>query len=196
MATWNAGVTQSSGDGNQGENNPPGTMYITATTGYTAFNNQWNGFIFEDCPIPKGSVINSVTHTIYAHFAASQDIKVTIDVELGDAALLTTTGGDLSSRTLTGSPVTWTTTVSGIGDKTTADITARVQAVVDDAGWAAGNNLGVIHRGQGVAHEFYYRMWDNSSNGTGVATISIDYTPPAEFGVQLSYGSPGIRIYP
>lgn len=197
MTIWDAHITQSNADGYQVNNNPPGTMDITSVVGYTGFSNQWNGFIFQDCPIPKDSVINAVTHTVFQHLAASFTVRVDIDCQLGNAALLTTTGGDLSSRTVTGSPASWVATLAGTDDKTTSSIAAQVQAVVNHASWAAGHNLGVIHRGQGVSHEFYYRMWDNNSNGTQVSTISIDYTPPSSMrGRRMRYvGSPSLRVY-
>ncbi len=113
------------------------------------------GVYFPGIQIPQGTTINSA----YIQFQADEDragaLTINIQAEnLDDAAPFTTANSDISNRTArttlsTWSPNDWTLGDAG-ADQQTPDITSHVQAIVNRAGWASGNDMVFIFTGSGT----------------------------------------------
>jgi hypothetical protein len=114
--------------------------------------NQIIGLRFTGINIAQGTTINSayVEFEVDALPAGSSDaVNVVINGELAEnAAAITATASDLSGRALTTAKANWSIPAATAVDEKlqSADITAVIQEIVDQAGWAAGNSLVLLIR--------------------------------------------------
>lgn len=97
--------------------------------------------IFPSVAIPQGSTIDSATleMTLYPDVTTAIDLDFYLSLQAADNARLQTTAADFIAAART----TPTYEIAH-GDSSSFDITAAVQAVINRAGWASGNNLGLI----------------------------------------------------
>jgi hypothetical protein len=144
---------------------------------------QWIGLRFGNVQIPSGAIVTRA----YVQFTVDEvdsysaiPVTVTVMAEAAaDAAQITTAPFAISSRAMTAATVEWSPGRSiAVGDRTdaekTPDIGAVIREVVALPGWAAGNHLMVIIKGDpamtGNAGRTY-ESFDGSSEGA--ATLSV-----------------------
>ena len=166
-------VLQSSDDAleNAGSVSLTGTLNIQDADDY-------GGLRFQNLPIPAGATINSANLRFSITSTAQDDPDLSVYCEAADDATTFTTGAsDISNRTLTTAFTDWD--VTGVGanwmaDGERVDITEAVQEVIDRAGWAQGNALNVILKGN-AACDVEIRSWDTAVYYSPVLEIDYDY---------------------
>jgi hypothetical protein len=120
------------------------------------------GVRFLGVAIPSGAIISNAYLQFQADEAHSVPTSLTIRGQAGDnPPVFTTTNGDLSSRPTTTASATWTVDPwLAVGDagpaQRSTNLAAIIQEIVNRPGWASGNALVLLVRGNGrrvaVAH--------------------------------------------
>jgi hypothetical protein len=112
----------------------------------TAASTRWHGGLyFHGLDIPVGSTINTCVLTVQCTSTVNDDMSADIFMESGAASSNDfVTEADLVDRTRTSASVEWVATLGQDVDVETPDFSTVLQEVVDDAGWASGNNVAVI----------------------------------------------------
>ena len=171
------------------------SLYPTLNVDYTYLaapaQDKITAYHYTNVQIPQGAKITSATLTFTTTSDASGDGATwTIQADDSDnSAAITSTNGDLSSRTKTSAKTIWTlpnftngqtytTCTDGScvdeGGSSAADITNVVQAVVDRGGWCGGNDMTFLITGTGsrtiVTHE---------QSATNAPALSITYDKTA-----------------
>jgi hypothetical protein len=158
-------VTQSSDDAeelidpNPTKSFSTGHVNLTSTDLEMVNDDSWHGgdqmigIRFQNVGIPQGATILSA----YLEFATDEadSVFTTIDIQAqdnDDAVTFSTTAYNISSRPSTLTSVSWTINDwSTIGKlRTSPDLTAVVQEVVDRSGWTANNSMAFLITGSGV----------------------------------------------
>lgn len=172
MATFSVAVAASSDDAQE----TGGTVTLTDLAMNVNGTAQYAGMRFLNVTIPQGSTINTATVSLN-FISTSYDSPDTIIYceNVDDATTFTTGASNISGRSLT-SGTAWAATNLGLGVKVSANFAAEVQTVVNRGGWASGNDLNVIIKGNSGTSEFRVSTWD-SANPEPV--LDIDYTAPS-----------------
>lgn len=178
MATWSGTIAASADDAAQA---PDTSVSITGTVMNANSTSQGAGMRWPNVTIPQGSTINSATLTITVVNTSFDDPDVNIYGQAADnAAAFAATNNNVSSRTSTTAVVTWTASSIGAGAKNAPDLKTVVEEIVGRAGWSSGNALALIVWGRSGASLL---RWNQYDNGSGAASLNIDYTePPAGSG--------------
>lgn len=127
--------------------------------------------------IPQGTTLTSAIISLYnvTGHGAGSSIVITSKAENADNHTAPTSGADANGRTLT-TGTAWPTFGPSV-DNTwyTQDIVAEIQTVINRAGWASGNAIGVrtIDAGSGANSNLNVRNWDNDP--TKAAKLDITY---------------------
>lgn len=151
-----------------------GTVTIDGSALNCGATNQYLGFRFLNVTIPAASTINTATISVYFTSGSFDDPDVTIYAnDVDDAATFSTASNNISSRALTTAAATWTASGVGVGVETSPDLAAVVQEVISRGGWASGNDLAIIFKGNST-NPMRLRALD--AGGGDYATINIDYT--------------------
>lgn len=116
----------------------------------------WGFIRFPDCPIYQGSTIVSAEVQGYVESATYDDPNFTIFGELtANSATLSGTSFEISTKTRTTASASWVATGIGTGYQSSPDLTAVVQEIVNQAGYAQGNAVGIIFQvNTGAAVQF------------------------------------------
>lgn len=174
MATFSATIIASADDAVE----TAGTVDITSSAININAATSYGGWRFQNVTIPQGSTINTCTMDLYFTSGSFDDPDVTIWAEdTDDAAAFTTGASNISGRTPTTATASWDVGGVGVGLETTVDFSAVVKEVVDRPGWASGNDLVVIMKGDDAGTLMRVRTYDSGSGDYG--TINIDYTAPS-----------------
>lgn len=136
------------------------------------------GLRFNGVTIPQGATINSA----FIQFTADEtdDVLTNLNIqgELAEnAAAFTTEDNNISTRTPTNAAVAWNEIpaweqeLEAGPNQQTPDLTAIVQEIVDQPGWAVGNAMGFIIDGEGkrVAVSF-----NNGNNAPAQLVVNYD----------------------
>lgn len=116
-------------------------------------NNQTVGVLFSNVDVAQGASITSAFVQFEADEISTGEITITIQGELStNASTFSTTTNDVSSRTTTTASESWTpedwTQLNEAGtNQRTVDISSIVQEIVNQGGWASGNNMVLIFTG-------------------------------------------------
>jgi hypothetical protein len=103
------------------------------------------GLYFHDLDIPAGSTIDTCVLTVQGTSTVNDDMSADIFMESGAASSNDfVTEADLVDRTRTSASVEWVATLGEDADMESPDFSTVLQEVVDNAGWASGNNVCVI----------------------------------------------------
>ncbi len=164
------------------ENASTGGINATSTDLELAVDNtttQVVGMRFSAVGIPNGAVITRAHVQFQVDEVSIGDANLVIQAELaGDAAPFTTATGDVSGRARSVASVAWTPppwpTVDDAGpDQRTPDLTALLQEVVDEPGWASGHAVVLIVSGTGarVAESF-------DGVATAAPLLHVEYLAP------------------
>ena len=173
MATWSGTIAASADDAAQA---PDTSVSITSVVMNANSASQGGGMRWPNVTIPQGATINSATLTITVLNTSFDDPDVSIYGQAADnAAAFAATNNNVSSRTSTTATVTWTATSIGAGAKNAPELKTVIQEITDRAGWSSGNALALIIWGRSGASLL---RWNQYDNGSGAASLSIDYTDP------------------
>lgn len=165
------------------------------------------GMRFTNITIPPGSTINSATLTVTMMGTGTDEPKHQLRGQLAlNAAAFSTSTDDVDSRTRTTATVQWNSTNLGAaagdeyewgaaaGDPTNgADISAIIQEIIDQVGWASGNALVLIceqYLPSDGARDLQIRSYtDSFAVGGNPPILDIDYTAggPAMAALMASY---------
>lgn len=134
------------------------------------------GVRFTNVTIPKNATIDSATLNVYVSSSSVDEPNLYIYGQAVDNAgeFLNATN-DISSRTKTTAKTTWyvASPGTGTGSKTSPDITAVIQEIVNRAGWASGNALVLIFVDISGSN-FRFRSWDTDT--ATAAELTVNYT--------------------
>ena len=153
-------------DGAAGDSSLYSTLNVNYTYVATPAEDKITAYHYTNVQIPQGASITSATLTFNTTSSASGDGAVwTIQADDSDnSAAITSTNGDLSSRSRTSTQVRWilpdftsgqtyTTCTDGSCDNgsgsSVSDITSVIQEVVNRSGWCGGNDLTFLITGTG-----------------------------------------------
>jgi hypothetical protein len=144
------------------------TGYLVATAG-----THWIGLLLPGVTVPVGATINSATLYYKPYSTTRDDPGFNWYAEASDsAAVFTTTGSSISSRSRTAAVTGDTATNIGTGSYRTVDVTAQVDEVTSRNGWASGNNIALIADATAAA-DIWILSYDS---GSGIWYVEIDYT--------------------
>ncbi len=151
--------------------------------GYEKSNKQLIGLRFENVAIPQGSTINSAYLQFTAKVDDSKGANFILSAEASDnAAALTTSTGNVSSRTETTAKYNWDNVPSWEKNKNyqTGDLSALVQEVTDRNGWEFGNAIAlIIQAGSGCdSSDCRRRAKSRNNTSSNQPLLHIDFTPP------------------
>lgn len=176
MTTYTAAIAASSDDARQDGS----AVTLTGVNITIDTTTRYGGLRFLNVTIPPASTINSAGLTVTLPSASFDDPDLTLwGHDIDDAPTFTTTANDLSGRTPTTATVTWAATGIGAGAKTSPSIAAIIQEIVNRAGWASGNDLALILKGNS-SNAFRFNAFDGG--GADYASLTIDYTEPSAGG--------------
>lgn len=133
---------------------------------------------FTSVTIAQGTALTSAVISMYSLSDAysGTSVKLKTATENVDNSTMPTSNADARTRTLS-TDSTWAEITSDPAADTwySQDITATVQTVIDRAGWASGNAMGLRTRDNGSTNgsDFTARMYDGDS--TKAAKLDITY---------------------
>jgi putative CocE/NonD family hydrolase len=112
------------------------------------------GLLFESLQIPKGALIQAAHVQFQADESTSSSVSLVIQGQASDdAAIFSTSTGDISNRPRTGASVNWSPPAWSAGQagaaQRTPDIKSIIQQIVNRPGWSSGNDLAIILTGSG-----------------------------------------------
>lgn len=135
------------------------------------------GFFFSGATIAAGSTINSATLTVDVVSTFWDDPRCNIYCNDVDSAANFSDEADVTSRVVTTASTAWTGTGVGAGLETSPSFPSALQEVIDRAGWAGGNNLCVIVKGNDSG-TFQFRVDSYDTDTANACKCDIDYTEP------------------
>lgn len=143
------------------------------------------GIRFQGLDIAPLSTINSAHVQFTVDETDNEPTSVIISGELSpNAAMFSTTTGDITARTKTSASVAWNDipnwSVEGEAgpDQRTPDLSAVIQEIIDQPGWAAGNALALIISPTGPNSERTAESYNGDA--AAAALLQIDFTPIPE----------------
>ena len=169
-------------------NGPAGMTINSTTTDYT-------GYRFQNVTIPNAATISAAAISLW-FTAFTGTGSYSIDCEDDDNSVtFTTATNNISSRTLTGNPASWTPSGITTGQFSSApSIAAAVQAVINLTGWASGDPITpIVHCTAETGSDHVVASYAVSTSEA--AELSITYTsgstPAAPTGLSLSLNGDG-----
>jgi len=144
-----------------------------ATIALSGADDFW-GFRFLNVTIPQGATINTAVLSVYNFSSGDVTMRGIIYAnDVDDAAVFTTTGGNIEGRALTTANVVWSATFAFQNWNNSPGIASVIQEIVDRGGWASGNALVILVKSTTGA-DAAIRTYDNLA--TRGAKLDIDYT--------------------
>ena len=140
--------------------------------------NQVVGLRFQNLDIPQGATITSAFIKVKSASKLSSTASLTIKGESNDnAAAITSSSHNISSRPDTASSVTWSSIAGWKSNVfyTTPDLTPIVQEIVNRSGWSAANSMLFKFTGSGVRQALSF---DGDHYNPPLLVISYTYVPP------------------
>ena len=142
----------------------------------------WLAFRFQNILIPPGSTVTDVKLQVVPFSTGEDEPNHTFfGVDEDDCAQWTTAASNISGRSRTTASVLWASAdllATGSSRHDSPSLHTIVQEIVDRAGWASGNAIGIICQGSATATRDLGVVAYDSSPG-GAAHLEITYTAPA-----------------
>ncbi len=147
------------------------------------------GLLFRDVQIPVGAEITNA----YVQFTCDDDdnqegplgMSIWGIKEANTSAPFIETLFNISSRPSTTASVTWLAPIWAVKeekgpDQATADLSEIVQEIIDQSGWAAGNNMGFKFSNE-VTEKIHREAeaWEDNDGGSP-AELVVTFSPPVE----------------
>lgn len=142
-------------------------------------NDVYSAWRFNNITIPAGATITSATLTIKASETKSDNITFYLyGIDEDDTADF---GSDPGGRAKTTANVSWNINGQTIETNyTSADITSIINEILGRAGWASGNDLGIITVVDGAtSNDKIGRFYSYDGSSSKAAILTINYTVPA-----------------
>ncbi len=140
---------------------------------------------FNNVGIPVGATITAATVSGTRGSTSGSPLgKIYGDLEADPAAI--TSAADGEGRALTTAAVDWDS--PGAGAITSPDISAIIQELIGQGGWASGNDLQIIFKDDGSAAGAFYELRTFDFDPALALTLNVTYT--AGVTVAASGGSP------
>jgi hypothetical protein len=156
QALVNAVQVRVAASADDAEESSAGAVVLTSTdlelVNDGAQGNQRVGMRFRNVQIPRGATVLSAAIDFAVDETGGTATSVIVRAEATDsAAVFTTQAGNIASRSLTSSQVSWAPPAwnSEGQTQTSPDLAAVVQELVNRAGWAPGNNVAFVITGSG-----------------------------------------------
>lgn len=181
MTTFSARTIASTDDADIADDGTTGyndtRANVIAISDATAATRRNAGFRIHAVTIPNAATIDACDWTINIPSATNDDIDVEQKFTAEDDAATWSSGSAPydGHRAFTVSGGTWSATAIGAISTTGPDCKAALQAVVDRAGWASGQDVaGVFEGNTGTSRQINFRSWDGDSATSPLLTA--DYT--------------------
>lgn len=191
MTTLNLAVIASADDANQ---LAADTVDITATFAQCDSTEEHIGYRFTNVTIPPGSTITDARLTITVVGACEPQHQLRGELA-ANAAAFTTGSNNIDARARTTAAVNWDSASLGSasgeewqwgapnGSPTSgANLSAIIQEIINQGGWASGNALVLIFEQHTLNSLRDLSSWFYDNAPGDAATLSIDYTAPAAGG--------------
>ena len=137
------------------------------------------GFRFENVTVPQGAVVSAANIQGAVTSIAVDDPELDIHAEAIDNSQNFSDNPDVTSRARTTASVSWSARGLGTGYKTSPDIAAVVQEVLDRAGWVSGNAMTIIFKGHASGNvTLQVEEGDGGASADG-AILTIEYSSGA-----------------
>lgn len=170
--------------GDDGYETADGT--VTTSAGYSDLSNGATAsVIFRNVNVFAGATITGAYLNVSPYLTTADSPNLTIRGEY-DPADLTTTSYSLSSRTKTTASVTWSAADIGTGSKTTPDISAIIQEIVDTAGWGAGDNLALHFIDNNTGGALTIAAYENGVFDSPQLVVEWSFNPTLDRTIILS----------
>jgi hypothetical protein len=170
MSTFTTSIAASSDDAAEDS----GVMDLTANIATMQDAADYIGLRFTGVTIPPGSTVNTATTDVNVPSATLDSPDLTIYAEdTDDAATFTGSANNISGRTATTATASWAAIDIGTGVKTSPNFAAVIQEIIDRPGWASGNDIALIFKGNSAACDFRISTWDGTNPE---AVLNVDYT--------------------
>lgn len=145
-------------------------------------NIPWAALRFADrWLIPQGSSVQTAYLSGYMYHPSKYNADFDIQGEARDDGVeLTPTDNNISTRPLTAASVNWKQGYTGPGMKTSPNIAAIIEEIVNRPGWTPGNYINLIMSTpyNAVGHS---RFWGwRSGFADKYPTLTVTFTPPDE----------------
>lgn len=156
--------------------------------------NQYIGLAFSSASFPdlKNAVITGAYLDMYLTSSDNDTPNLTIYGEATDyASSFSGAINEISSRTKTTAGITWSGSNIGTGWKTSPDIAAVIQEVIDRPGWSSSLGIVIIVKGNSGASYFRTRSYDG--NSSQAAKLTIEYEAAGQPAIARARLVPGMR---
>ena len=145
-------------------------------------DNQDVAFAFQINGPNSGDIINSATLQANMNGQSSNTNEDVLVYGSATDSVTVFNASDVHSVTThfgatTSANVTWTLT-AGTGSKTSPNLTAILQEIIDRPGWASGNYVAFAITGSPIASNVWKSFESNSHAGTDPATLTFSYSKP------------------
>ncbi len=138
-----------------------------------------SGLRFDNVPLPAGSTVSSAYIQFYAEETNASPANLNIVAhDVADAPAFQTASFNITSRPATSAsvnwlPASWPTIDENGTAQQTPDLTALVEEVIANSGWAEGNAIAFIISGTGTRTTYSYDL-----NPSRVANLVIEAEVP------------------
>ncbi len=130
------------------------------------------GFRFTVTGPNQGDTVNNCYLRLYDY--QGNPINVNVDfVAADDPATFGTAQTNISSRTLTGSPVTWSSAMTPFTFNDSPSLVTPMQAILNRAGWNSGQHVVVVIHALS-ATDTRIRTWDDSTSEAAI--LHLEYS--------------------
>jgi hypothetical protein len=137
------------------------------------------GLRFTNLTIPRGATITRAYVQFTANAASSSATTVTIRGFAQDSTATFGSSATIAARPVTASQVSWTPTAWLAGAagaaQQSSDVRAVVQEIVNRAGWAPGNALGVVISGSGSTNLRSAVSFDGCAGNGKQPILHVEY---------------------
>lgn len=195
MTTFSGQVAAATDDAHEaddgtGFNDTAVTMRCEAST---TSSSRWNNaFRIDNVTVPPGATITDAYASVVFPVGTRDSPDLDLDMEASDDAPDFSASGneDVTSRTLTGNSVNWSGTDLGSGSFVDSpSFVSAVQTVVDRAGWASGQAMVVVSKGENAtAQESGCRYTPYDSVTADACKLTIEYSTGIEGTLAATLG--------
>ncbi|MEO0436026.1 MAG: PilC/PilY family type IV pilus protein [Pseudomonadota bacterium] len=146
--------------------------YEGATAPVTEVTNV--GLRFDNLNVPRGATVTDafVTFTSDRDFSDTHALSIDIE-ETGNGTSFSSSAGDITSRPVSGSPISWNGTTSTFngGTYTTPNIAPLISTAINRGDWCGGNAVNLIITGTDGA----LPAWSADGNGSLAPRLTVRY---------------------
>ncbi len=177
MPSFTIATTDDATERGDGSDFSSSGVEVNVNSSTTANGRRNAGFYFPGVTLARGDVVGTVTLRIFGNDPSADDMQCDIFCNAVDNANNFTVEADVTSRSLTTRSVEWISLDTGGGFFESSDFGTVLQEVVNRPGWASGNAVVVILRGQNASGAETYNIKAIESATTFEADLQVNYTP-------------------